>query len=127
MLRKCLNINRAKKYGWKPNNNLDDAFKITYQHFFKKRGLMKKLLIVTGGAGFVGSNLIEFLLKKTTYKIISLDNYSQVQKIILKAKELNILMETLKILIKNYLGINQKFKLFFILVNFQEFIKALFK
>ena len=36
MLRKCLNINRAKKYGWKPNNNLDDAFKITYQHFLKK-------------------------------------------------------------------------------------------
>ena len=37
---------------------------------------MKNLLIVTGGAGFVGSNLIEFLLKKTNYKIISLDNYS---------------------------------------------------
>jgi UDP-glucose 4-epimerase len=37
---------------------------------------MKNLIIVTGGAGFVGSNLIEFLLKKTKYKIISLDNYS---------------------------------------------------
>ena len=37
---------------------------------------MKNLIIVTGGAGFVGSNLIEFLLKKTNYKIISLDNYS---------------------------------------------------
>ena len=37
---------------------------------------MKNLLIVTGGAGFVGSNLIEFFLKKTRYKIISLDNYS---------------------------------------------------
>ncbi|MDA9650353.1 NAD-dependent epimerase/dehydratase family protein [Candidatus Pelagibacter sp.] len=37
---------------------------------------MKKILIVTGGAGFVGSNLIEILLKKTSYKIISLDNYS---------------------------------------------------
>ena len=36
MLRKCLNINRAKKYGWKPNNNLDKAFKITYQHFLRK-------------------------------------------------------------------------------------------
>ena len=41
---------------------------------------MKKLLIVTGGAGFVGSNLIEFLIKKTTYKIISLDNYSSGSK-----------------------------------------------
>ena len=37
---------------------------------------MKNLIVVTGGTGFVGSNLIEYLLKKTKYKIISLDNYS---------------------------------------------------
>ncbi|WP_075521075.1 NAD-dependent epimerase/dehydratase family protein [Candidatus Pelagibacter communis] len=37
---------------------------------------MKNLIIVTGGAGFVGSNLIEIILKKTKYQIISLDNYS---------------------------------------------------
>ena len=37
---------------------------------------MKKILAVTGGAGFVGSNLIEFLLKKTNLNIISIDNYS---------------------------------------------------
>ena len=41
---------------------------------------MKNIIIVTGGAGFVGSNLIEFLLKKTKYKIISLDNYSSGSK-----------------------------------------------
>ena len=41
---------------------------------------MKKLLVVTGGAGFVGSNLIELLIKKTSYKIISLDNYSSGSK-----------------------------------------------
>jgi len=41
---------------------------------------MKNLLIVTGGAGFIGSNLIKFLLKKTKYKIISLDNYSSGNK-----------------------------------------------
>ena len=37
---------------------------------------MKKIIVITGGAGFVGSNLIELLLIKTKYKIISLDNYS---------------------------------------------------
>ena len=37
---------------------------------------MKNLIIVTGGSGFVGSNLIQLLLRKTNKKIISLDNYS---------------------------------------------------
>tara|TARA_B100000963_G_scaffold41570_1_gene30952 strand:+ start:44165 stop:45043 length:879 start_codon:yes stop_codon:yes gene_type:complete len=37
---------------------------------------MKNILVVTGGAGFVGSNLIKTLIKKTKYNIISLDNYS---------------------------------------------------
>jgi len=37
---------------------------------------MKKIIIVTGGAGFVGSNLIDYLIEKTKYNIISLDNYS---------------------------------------------------
>ena len=37
---------------------------------------MKNILVVTGGAGFVGSNLIELLIQRTKYKIISIDNYS---------------------------------------------------
>ena len=37
---------------------------------------MKKSIVVTGGTGFVGSNLIEYLLKKTSYSIVSIDNYS---------------------------------------------------
>ncbi|MDA9793944.1 NAD-dependent epimerase/dehydratase family protein [Candidatus Pelagibacter sp.] len=41
---------------------------------------MKNLIIVTGGAGFIGSNLIKSLLKKTNKKIISLDNYSSGNK-----------------------------------------------
>jgi UDP-glucose 4-epimerase len=36
----------------------------------------KNKIIVTGGAGFVGTNLIKFLLNKTRFKIISIDDYS---------------------------------------------------
>ena len=38
--------------------------------------MLNKKIIITGGAGFVGTNLIKLLLKKTNYKIVSLDNYS---------------------------------------------------
>ena len=37
---------------------------------------MKNIIVITGGAGFVGTNLISFLLKNTKYKILSIDNYS---------------------------------------------------
>jgi len=37
---------------------------------------MKNIIVVTGGAGFVGSNLIEELIKIRKYKILSIDNYS---------------------------------------------------
>ncbi|MDC0461053.1 NAD-dependent epimerase/dehydratase family protein, partial [Candidatus Pelagibacter sp.] len=42
--------------------------------------MIKNTIIVTGGAGFVGSNLIKFLIVKTKYRIISLDNYSSGSK-----------------------------------------------
>jgi len=38
--------------------------------------MKKNIIVVTGGAGFIGSNLIELLINKTKFKIISLDNYS---------------------------------------------------
>ena len=37
---------------------------------------MKKIIVVTGGAGFVGANLIKLLVKKTNFSIISIDDYS---------------------------------------------------
>ena len=38
--------------------------------------MKKEIIVVTGGAGFVGSNLIFKLLEHTNYKIVSIDNYS---------------------------------------------------
>ena len=87
---------------------------------------MKNLIIVTGGAGFVGSNLIKSLLNQTSKKIISLDNYSSGNKKnhldnnrvqYLKANTIDIS----KILKKK----KNLFTPFFILENLQEFIKVL--
>jgi len=41
---------------------------------------IKNKIIITGGAGFVGTNLINLFLKKTKFKIISIDNYSSGKK-----------------------------------------------
>ena len=42
---------------------------------------MKNIIVITGGAGFVGSNVIEYILAKNKrFKIISLDNYSTGKK-----------------------------------------------
>ena len=40
-----------------------------------------KQILVTGGAGFVGTNLIKLLLKKTSYKVVSIDNYTSGTKL----------------------------------------------
>ena len=42
--------------------------------------MKKNFIVVTGGCGFVGTNLIRLLIKKTNYKIISIDNYSSGSK-----------------------------------------------
>ncbi len=42
--------------------------------------MRKKYIVITGGAGFVGSNLIFLLLKKTNFNLISIDNYSSGSK-----------------------------------------------
>ena len=41
---------------------------------------MPKIIIITGGVGFVGSNLIKTLLKRTKFRLISIDNYSSGSK-----------------------------------------------
>jgi len=42
--------------------------------------MRKNIIVITGGAGFIGSNLINLFLKKTKFKIISYDNYSTGKK-----------------------------------------------
>ena len=37
MPKKCLDIGLAKKYGWKPKNNFDEAFESTYKDFLQKK------------------------------------------------------------------------------------------
>ena len=42
--------------------------------------MKKNIIVITSGAGFVGSNLIRYFLKKTNYKVLSVDNYSSGSK-----------------------------------------------
>ena len=58
---------------------------------------MKNIIVITGGAGFVGANLIDFFLKKTSYRIISIDNYSTGnKKNHIKNKRVNYLVSDTK-------------------------------
>ena len=80
---------------------------------------MKKSIVVTGGAGFVGSNLIESLLLRTKYNIISLDNYST------GTKKNHILSNRVKYLKGNTLNISKILKKYkkkiFVIFHFGEF------
>jgi len=66
----------------------------------------KNIIIITGGAGFVGSNLIEFLLKNTNYRIISIDNYST------GTKKNHIINTNVKYLNSNTKDISKTLKLY---------------
>jgi UDP-glucose 4-epimerase len=69
---------------------------------------MKNILVVTGGAGFIGSNLISELLKFKKFKIISVDNYSSgLLKNHNKNKRVKYLKgctKNIEILLKKYVG-----------------------
>jgi len=69
---------------------------------------MRNILVVTGGAGFVGSNLIFELLKFKKFKILSVDNYSSgLSKNHIKNKRVKYLKgntKNIEILLKSYVG-----------------------
>jgi UDP-glucose 4-epimerase len=69
---------------------------------------MKDILVVTGGAGFIGSNLISGLLKFKKFRILSIDNYSSgSSKNHIKNKRVKYLKgsaKNIEILTKSYIG-----------------------
>ncbi len=87
----------------------------------------KDIIIVTGGAGFVGTNLIKLLLKKTKYKIVSLDDYSSGTKLNhLKSSRLKYIKgKTVNIsnLIRNNRRINSVFHFGEFSRIYQSFVK----
>jgi UDP-glucose 4-epimerase len=68
---------------------------------------MKNILVVTGGAGFIGSNLISELLKFKKFEVLSIDNYSSgLSKNHIKSKRVKYLKgntKNIEILLKNYI------------------------
>ena len=68
---------------------------------------MRNILVVTGGAGFIGSNLISELLKFRQFKIISIDNYSSgLSKNHIKNKRVKYIKgstKNIEILLKSYI------------------------
>lgn len=69
---------------------------------------MRNILVVTGGAGFIGSNLISELLKFKKFRILSIDNYSSgLLKNHIRNKRIKYLKgntKNIEILLKGYSG-----------------------
>ena len=82
--------------------------------------MKKNTIIVTGGAGFVGSNLINLLLKKTNFKILSIDNYSSGHK---KNHIINKRIKYIKGDTKNISQIVKNFKSVNSIFHFGEFAR----
>jgi UDP-glucose 4-epimerase len=86
---------------------------------------MKNIIIVTGGAGFIGSNLIELLLNKTNDQIISLDDYSTgVKKNHLRNRRVNYLRGNTLDFFKHFNKIKKKIKVIFHFAEFSRIFQS---
>ena len=89
--------------------------------------MKKNIIVITGGAGFVGTNIINLFLKKTKYKIISIDNYSSgLKKNHIKNKRVNYIKEDTKNIsqiLKNSKSINSIFHFGEFARIYQSFVK----
>ena len=86
---------------------------------------MKNIVVVTGGAGFVGTNLISLLLKNSKYQILSIDNYfSGSKKNHIKSKRVKYIKGNTKNISQILNTKKKKLMQFFILVNFLEYIRV---
>jgi UDP-glucose 4-epimerase len=86
---------------------------------------MKNIIIVTGGAGFIGSNLIELLLRKTSDQIISIDNYSVgTKKNHIKNRRVHYLKGNTLDFFKHFNKIKKKIKVIFHFAEFSRIFQS---
>jgi UDP-glucose 4-epimerase len=86
---------------------------------------MKNIIIVTGGAGFIGSNLIELLLRKTSDQIISIDNYSVgTKKNHIKNRRVHYLKGSTLDFFKHFNNIKKKIKVVFHFAEFSRIFQS---